>query len=99
MLSLKNLQAAARRRGLHLQRPSKASDGKFALMLNLDDGASGFGRKRNERAAFFEDLEEVRDELRARPVDQATNLRRYNARNERKAADTMPRAKGAFGRR
>jgi hypothetical protein len=55
MLNLKNLQAAARRRGLSLR---KTNDG-FEMR---DD------RGRGNRPMRFEDLAEVRDELRARSV-------------------------------
>jgi hypothetical protein len=76
MLNLKNLQAAARRRGLSLHKSSS---------LSTDPDSEGFTLHDGNMRTDFGDLTEVRDELRARN-DQCVVLRRRDQKIGRKVA-------------
>jgi hypothetical protein len=61
---LKNLQAAARRRGLSLSKEKISDDGAVAFCMY----AKSDTHRRGPATEYF-DLAEVRDELRSRPIE------------------------------
>jgi hypothetical protein len=63
MLNLKNLQAVARLRGIRNLRKVKLGD------VHERPTVDGFEMTLNGKPAYFEDLEEVRNELAARPIE------------------------------
>jgi hypothetical protein len=66
----KNLQAAARRRGLSLSKPTKSTDGKYPLykgdLARSGRDAPGFGPNKDQRGMFCKNLREVREEFARR---------------------------------
>ena len=86
----KNFQAQARRRGLSLH---KAHTDRRAFHPHIMPHGDFVMYDSRGNRMFFEDLGEVRDELRARPVEDAAPLRRYNARIEREVFDAATERK------
>jgi hypothetical protein len=64
----KNLQAAARRRGLSLRREKLSDDGAVEFSMTKIEHLGGSRHVNTHRSAHFEDLGEVRDELRLHPT-------------------------------